>query len=86
MAPHFRNIAPHFRNILWVSKMTSLAPLAVTRRGGNEFVLDKIYATRIFCDKIGSVSFFWGWNGVQNILLPPIGGRHRLLCFMTNPK
>ena len=59
MAPHFRNIAPHFRNILWVSKMTSLAPLEVTRRGGNEFLLDKVYAKRIFCDKIGSVSFFW---------------------------
>ena len=28
----------------------------------------------------------YGRNGVQNILLPPIGGRHRLLCFMTIPK
>ena len=51
----------------------------------------RVFVGQNICDKDilqknGSVCFFFSWNGAQNILLPPIGGRHRLLCFMTNPK
>ena len=65
IAPQFRNIAPQLQNILWASKMTSLAALEVTRRGGNEFLLDKIYVTRIFCKNYGILLLNYGifWPG-----------------------
>lgn len=75
---------------IW-NRLAPLAPLEVNRRGGNEFLLDKIYVTRIFCDKIGSVSFFFGLAWCSEHFTPAYRGSPPPAVFhdksqMTNMK
>ena len=70
----------------WVSEIGYLVAPEVTGGAENNFKVVLKYLARIFCKKNWPGLLFSGRNGGSNIVPPPIGGRHRLLCFMTNIK